>query len=358
MYKLTQFADDTTLILDGSVSSLQAALNTLEVFGNFSGLRMNREKTKVIWIGRKKYSKDKLYLPVDLDWGKSEFQLLGITFHVELSKMPELNLKNTLDKANIELTKWQSRQITPIGKIIVLKSLILSKFIHVFSILPIPNSFVKTLNLIFYKFLWNNKPDKIKRGTVCSSYAGGGLKMIDINEFIKSLKVCWIRRIICDPESQWLKLFHEMYGNEKKFHIESMWFNNINCKMTNGFWIEVMKSWQTLCHKCKLRSNADILNSCLWYNPKLARDPFYLSAWYKQGIYCIGDIVDNRGKVEAIEVLKNRYYFNINILDYYRVKLHVQNFISKNKFGENFHYARPSLPFHLKILMKSKKSFL
>ena len=57
MYKLTQFADNTTLILDGSVSSLQAALNTLEVFGNFSGLRMNREKTKVIWIGRKKYSK-------------------------------------------------------------------------------------------------------------------------------------------------------------------------------------------------------------------------------------------------------------------------------------------------------------
>ena len=46
MYKLTQFADDTTLILDGSVSSLQAALNTLKVFDNFSGLRMNREKNK------------------------------------------------------------------------------------------------------------------------------------------------------------------------------------------------------------------------------------------------------------------------------------------------------------------------
>ena len=46
MYKLTQFADDTTLILDGSVSSLQAALNTLEIFGNFSGLQMNRAKNE------------------------------------------------------------------------------------------------------------------------------------------------------------------------------------------------------------------------------------------------------------------------------------------------------------------------
>ena len=59
-----------------------------------------------------------------------------------------------------------------------------------------------------------------------------------------------------------------------KIHIESMWFNNINIKMTNVFWTELMKTWETLCQKCKLRSNANILNSCLWYNPKLAIDPF------------------------------------------------------------------------------------
>ena len=56
-YKITQFADDTTLILDGSQQSLQTALNTREIFGNFSGLKMNKEKTKVIWIGRKNIPK-------------------------------------------------------------------------------------------------------------------------------------------------------------------------------------------------------------------------------------------------------------------------------------------------------------
>ena len=53
-FKLTQFADDTTLILNGSQHSLQAALNVLEVFGSISGLKMNRDKTKIIWIGAKK----------------------------------------------------------------------------------------------------------------------------------------------------------------------------------------------------------------------------------------------------------------------------------------------------------------
>ena len=73
-FKLTQFADDTTLFLNGSIASLQAALNTLEIFGNFSGLKMNKEKTKMIWIGRKKFSKEKLQTLHKLNWGTQFFQ--------------------------------------------------------------------------------------------------------------------------------------------------------------------------------------------------------------------------------------------------------------------------------------------
>ena len=43
--KLSQFADDTTLILDGSQRSLEAALNTIEIFGTYSGLKMNTTKS-------------------------------------------------------------------------------------------------------------------------------------------------------------------------------------------------------------------------------------------------------------------------------------------------------------------------
>ena len=39
MYKLTQFVDDTTIILDGTSKSLQATLNIFEIFGKISGLK-------------------------------------------------------------------------------------------------------------------------------------------------------------------------------------------------------------------------------------------------------------------------------------------------------------------------------
>ena len=54
-FKISQFADDTTLILDGSKSTLLAALNVLEVFGNMSGLKVNMDKTKLVWIGKKTF---------------------------------------------------------------------------------------------------------------------------------------------------------------------------------------------------------------------------------------------------------------------------------------------------------------
>ena len=59
-FKISQFADDTTFILDGNESSLTAALNTLEIFGSISGLKMNSSKSKMIWIGRKNTQKTKL----------------------------------------------------------------------------------------------------------------------------------------------------------------------------------------------------------------------------------------------------------------------------------------------------------
>lgn len=43
-YKMSQFADDTSLILDGT-------LNILDTFVEISGIKINNSKTKSVWIG-------------------------------------------------------------------------------------------------------------------------------------------------------------------------------------------------------------------------------------------------------------------------------------------------------------------
>ena len=91
--KISQFADDTTLILNGSKESLLAALNILETFGSISGLRINTDKTKLVWIqiGKKRYSNSKFDVGRKLEWGTNIFNLLGIKFSIDLNSMIELN---------------------------------------------------------------------------------------------------------------------------------------------------------------------------------------------------------------------------------------------------------------------------
>ena len=106
-YKITQYADDTTLIMDGSERSLTTALNVLEIYGNMSGLKMNTNKTKIVWIGRKKYSKDKIKVSHNLDWGANDFSFLGIDFNVNLEKMSEINFSNVTSKIEKLLIGWK-----------------------------------------------------------------------------------------------------------------------------------------------------------------------------------------------------------------------------------------------------------
>ena len=50
--KLTQYADDTTLILDGPSGSLNNVMKTLDDFYNiYVQFEINTQKTSAVWIG-------------------------------------------------------------------------------------------------------------------------------------------------------------------------------------------------------------------------------------------------------------------------------------------------------------------
>ncbi|XP_076108995.1 uncharacterized protein LOC143076989 [Mytilus galloprovincialis] len=52
-YLLSQYADDSCLLLDKDEKSLDKCLYTLEKFSECAGLRANFDKTEAIWIGSK-----------------------------------------------------------------------------------------------------------------------------------------------------------------------------------------------------------------------------------------------------------------------------------------------------------------
>ena len=76
IYKLSQYADDTKIFLDGTEKSLRETLKTVNAFYKLSGVKFNVEKTRVIWIGSKNYSNERLCTDFDLDWNQGIFKVL------------------------------------------------------------------------------------------------------------------------------------------------------------------------------------------------------------------------------------------------------------------------------------------
>ena len=152
--KISQLADDTSLILDGSKESLIETLETLKQFSEMSGLHINFDKTHIVWIGSKKYSNEILLPNYKLKWGTTRFTLLGIHFDVELENMIQLNYEPKYLHIKSLLKQWEKRFLTPIGKITVIKTLALPLLNHILMAIPNPShSFCKNLEKLFFFFL-------------------------------------------------------------------------------------------------------------------------------------------------------------------------------------------------------------
>ena len=125
------------------------------LFGECSGLKVNVEKTKAVWLGSKRFSKDVLLPEKKLAWVFNEpFDILGITFFVETRQIVEYNYRIKLDEARKLLDSWSWRLLSIIGKIQVIKSLAVSKFVHLLTTLPTPNdSFLKELETLFFSLI-------------------------------------------------------------------------------------------------------------------------------------------------------------------------------------------------------------
>jgi len=196
---LSQFADDTTFFLDGRKESFVECMHMLDLFASISGLKLNYRKTVVVWIGRNKNLHVKWLPELDLCWNPDKFKVLGIFFSKDVNTMVNINYENKLNEIRKLLNVWSMRNLTPFGKVTVIKNLALSKIVHLMMNLPDPSEqFLNDLNRIFFKFIWNGKTDKIKRTRVCQEYEHGRLKMTDLKVFLSALNLKWLKRILLD----------------------------------------------------------------------------------------------------------------------------------------------------------------
>lgn len=153
--KISQYADDTTLFLKDSLS-LEAAMDLVSTFADFSGLRINFQKSYLLLLG------NYLHPPSSINGLQvvEQVTILGITFTNDMTEELnyELNFKPKLQKIQDICSSWINRNLSLKGKIVLITSLLIS-------ILQYPCSCTSTPKRVCVKiltdFIWNAGKSKI-----------------------------------------------------------------------------------------------------------------------------------------------------------------------------------------------------
>lgn len=365
-HKISQYADDTSLILDGSASSLFNALETLELFSKISGLQVNSSKTKIVWFGSKKFSSEVFHHSRwKLDWGATEFVLLGIHFSVDLEKIPDLNYDIQIPKIIALIQQWERRILTPIGRITVLKSLIVPKLNHLLISLPNPKKDTITfLNNEFFRFVWKSKCDKVKRSIVTQNFCTGGLKMLNFKNFIISLKCSWIKRVVQGGQS-WMSIFKAIFGDIGVGFLEfgDNFIKKLIEQCNNIFWRDVFDAWLNVMnvHSNQISdSNNNIIFSPIWHNSniKVEKKSMFYKEWYKKGVKTVKDFLHDDGSFLSKSEFEKRFHLNkVCFMQYNSIISAVRKFVKDSNFSkENYvNFVGPFLPFYCVELLLYKK---
>jgi hypothetical protein len=306
---LSQFADDTTLCLDGSKKSFNEAVKVLLKFAEMSGLKINFDKSHVIWIGSSKNCKLRFMRDKNFIWDPGTFKILGVLFSTDISNITSLNFDNKLLEMKRVLSYWKKRQLTPFGKITVIKTLVFSKIIHLLMNLPDPpEEFLLALEKELYMFIWNGKHSRVKKSVVCKSYTDGGLNMLDVKSFLSSMKISWLRRLSLD--SEWKSFTINMYPDLQNLEYFGGEYANVAMNsIKNLFWKDVLKHYKKFTLKCCPINLAEFMSECLYYNLNIVRDrrTIFVKEWFENNIFLIRHLVNEEGQLMSYDQFLRKY---------------------------------------------------
>ena len=294
--KLAAFADDLTTFLR-DVNSLENLSATLHRFGICSGLKLNAEKTEALWLGTCHDSDQPLLAGIDKV--NKPIKILGVHFTYDLKKKQELNYDDTLRALSETLAGWKWRNLTLYGKIQVVKTFVIPKFMSRASLLCSTKKIIKELNSIIYRFIWKGC-DKIKRLALISDYKNGGLRMPHIKTLIDTQRIICLKKYIEDYDSPWkhvLSFFLKDYGG--KFFLYCN-FNSVDLPdHLPSFYRECLNVWSKLTAK-PVESRDEVLKQILWNNQfvRVNGKPVFYKRLFSKGIIFISDILTNYGKLK------------------------------------------------------------
>ena len=312
------------------------------------------------WVGPRR-SRDKIICGIPTVCYDDSMKILGIYFksHVEAS-MVEENWKEKIEKMEKVIKRWQNRNLSLIGKIIVAKTFLLSIWTYTLQALSLPEKVLSTIDSMIFRFLWQKKHsnkrafEKVKRAVLCLPKDEGGLDMISCRDQQAVLLIKWLNK--SKRQYEIADLFFKRYGGIERFIECNPKNDDINIEfIPSSFWCDVAKQWQYIRKKIINFSDYNIMEQTLFHNELITfkNRTLNLLRWQRSGLHYVRDVVTN-GQLLSLEEIKVKTgdYASI-VFDYHAVKTALANARCQYNDSDQTNNLRDSL---INLLEMSNKN--
>ena len=237
-----------------------------------TGLTMSYDKTLIYRIGSLANTDAKLYTTRKIKWTNNPINTLGIDLYQNADELDK-NYEKIMHKLATVSEMWFYRNLTLIGKIQIINTLMASLFVYKMQALPlISDKIVKKVEEAFNTFLWKNSKPKMKISTLQKEKHFGGLGLVDIRKKHLALLINWIKIAKTNKEIWVLARNHFGDYMENDF----IWKCNISpddvkLNFKEGFWKNVLYAWSTINYQCP-QNDDNILEQIIWLNSNIKID--------------------------------------------------------------------------------------
>ena len=304
LHLLNQYADDMDVCSKYKQSSLDAILSNIRLFHDHTGFALSYEKTVLYRVGSLAKSKAELYTAEGIKWTSEKLNILGVDVTDETSLL-KINYDPLIDKANSICNQWMRRNLSLMGRINVLNTLVASLFVYKMSVLPMmKKDWIEKLDNIMAKFLWSGHKPKIPLSVLKLSKTNGGCGLVDFNRKEMSIKCAWVQM-----------LTKQMYPSGMVYRIieadlqNMIWCVNLSprdvslvVKTNNTFWVDVFVSWCSYHYTEKCSGSVQII----WWNShiRVNNKPIFWRKQHKAGLMYVHDLIEDGAYISGSAAYK------------------------------------------------------
>ncbi len=104
-----------------------------------------------------------------------------------------LNFKKRILNMKKLLNSWKCRNLSLKGKITIVNTFALSSLLYLASVIHVASIVFKEVKHIVADFIWEGKTSKIAYDVLIQQTEEEGLKLVDFEDKVMSLKVMWVK---------------------------------------------------------------------------------------------------------------------------------------------------------------------